>query len=368
MFLMSFFGSETYRETNTTGINVKYIFDHTIFDQDMNFVLGVDYYDHENDVKGSGTNLVDLTISKNEYGVYTFAQYEMLKDVYVNAGTRFHKADYGFSQRDVAVDENQRPSESVNMVGMKWDYGKGSNIHWNVQQSFRFLATDEWYNSSNFPAFGITPGLNTDLQQQTGIQYEVGLKHNYRDKVTFNVTPYWMYNKNEIFFDPVLFINSNYDKTRRIGVEFGAKTDIEKFIEIDFLDKLEFFVNYTYQNPEFLDGPNDGKDIPIVPRHQAGVGLITKFFKNYHVSLLGRYVGSRFAINDTLNVNAPIKPYYVLDSKITYTNDNFEAFLAINNLLDTKYNAYSVKSAFSSAQDFYPSPEQNFIAGINVKF
>ena len=86
------------------------------------------------------------------------------------------------------------------------------------------------------------------------------------------------------------------------------------------------------------------------------------------MSLLGRYVGSRYAINDTLNTNAPIKPYYVLDGKVTYTNDNFEGYLAINNLLDAKYNAYSVKSAFSTALDFYPSPEQNFTFGVNLKF
>lgn len=363
-----FFGSETFRETNTTGINAKYIFDHTLFDQEMNFILGVDYYDHENDIKGSGGNEVDLTISKNEYGVYTFTQYEILDDVHMNAGTRFHKADYNFSQRNVAVDVNQRPSESVNMVGMKWDYGKGSNIHWNVQQSFRFLATDEWYNSSNFPAFGITPGLNTDLQQQTGIQYEAGIKHNYRDKVTFNVTPYWMDLKNEIFFDPVLFINSNYNKTRRIGVEVGTKADIEKFIDFDFLDKLEFFTNYTYQNPQFREGANDGKDIPIVPRHQAGFGLITKFLDNYQVSLLGRYVGSRFAINDTLNTTPPIKPHFIMDAKIAYTFKDFEAYLGINNLLDKKYNTYVAKSAFSNAKDFYPAPEQNFAVGFNWRF
>jgi len=363
-----FFGSETYRETNTIGINAKYIFDHTIFDQDMNFVMGIDYYDHENDIKGSGTNLVDLTISKEEFGIYSFVQYEVIDDLYANIGTRFHKANYAFSQRDVAIDEKQSPKESVSMVGMKWDYGKGSNIHFNVQQSFRFLATDEWYNSSNFPAFGITPSLNTNLKQQTGIQYEIGMKHNYKDKVTFNVTPYWMDNKNEIFFDPTLFINSNYDKTRRVGVEFGAKTDLEKFFEVEFLDSLEFFTNYTYQEPTFNGGANDKKDIPIVPRHQAGAGLITKFLKNYHVSLLGRYVGSRFDLNDTLNTTPRLKPHYVLDGKVTYTNDNFEAFLAVNNLLDTKYNSYSVKSAFGPAKDFYPAPEQNFTAGINVKF
>ena len=183
-----------------------------------------------------------------------------------------------------------------------------ANAHFSVQQTFRFLATDEWYSSSNFPAFGITPNLNTNLEQQTGIQYEVGVKHNYKDKSLIHVTPYWMDLKDEIFFDPVNFVNSNYDKTRRVGVEVGQQTDIQKFVEVDFLDKLEFFTNYTYQQPTFRKGANNKKDIPIVPRHQASAGLITQFFKHYNASLIGRYVGSRFAINDTLTPPHPLSP------------------------------------------------------------
>ncbi|MCK4882091.1 MAG: TonB-dependent receptor [Candidatus Omnitrophica bacterium] len=363
-----FFGSQTDRATDTKGINVKYIFDHTIFDKEVNFVTGIDYYDHENDIIGKGSNAVDLTISKEEFGVYGFAQYELLENVFVNGGTRYHKADYAFSQRDVAIDEKQSPDEFVSMVGMKYEYAQGSNAHFNVQQTFRFLSTDEWYSSSNFPDWGITPNLNTDLEQQTGIQYEVGIKHNFNDKLIVSVTPYWMDLKNEIFFDPVKFVNTNYDKTRRIGVEVGQKVDLQKFFEIDFLDKLEFFANYTYQNPQFRDGANDGKDIPIVPRHQASTGIISEFFKNYHVSLMGRYVGSRFAINDTLNATSPIKPYFVLDGKVAYERDNFEVYLAINNILDRKYHSYVAKSAFSSAKDYYPAAEQNFTFGANVKF
>ncbi|MCK5012651.1 MAG: TonB-dependent receptor [Candidatus Omnitrophica bacterium] len=363
-----FFGSQTDRTTDTKGINAKYIFDHTIFDKEVNFVTGIDCYDHENDIIGRGSNAVDLTISKTEFGIYGFAQYELMKNVFVNGGTRYHKADYAFSQRDVAMDEKQSPDESVSMVGMKYEYGKGSNAHFNVQQTFRFLATDEWYSSSNFPAWGITPNLNTDLKQQTGIQYEIGVKHNFDDKVIVNVTPYWIDLKDEIFFDPVKFVNTNYDKTRRVGVEIGEQTDLLKFFDVGFLDKWEFFANYTYQNPQFRDGANDGKDIPIVPRHQASAGMITGFLKNYHLTLMGRYVGSRFAINDTLNVTAPIKPYFVLDGKIAYKRDEMEVYLAINNMLDKKYFAYVAKSAFSSAKDYYPAPEANYTFGVNVKF
>lgn len=366
--LDDFFGSQTDRAIDTKGIVAKYIFDHTIFEKEINFVTGIDYYDHENDIIGRGSNAVDLTISKEEFGVYGFLQYELMENVFVNAGTRYHKADYAFSQRDVAVDEKQSPKESVSMVGMKYEYGKGSNAHWNVQQTFRFLATDEWYSSSNFPDFGITPNLNTNLKQQTGLQYEIGLKHNFDDKVIVNVTPYWIDLKNEILFDPVKFVNTNYDKTRRVGVEAGEQVDLLKFFDVGFLDKWEFFANYTYQNPQFNGGANDGKDIPIVPRHQVSTGMITEFFKNYHISLMGRYVGSRFAINDTLNTTPPIKPYYVLDGKLAYKRDEFEAYVAINNMLDKKYFSYVAKSAFSNAKDFYPAAKQNLTVGVNLKF
>jgi iron complex outermembrane recepter protein len=363
-----FFGSLTDRTTDTQGISTKYIFDHTVFDKEVNFVTGIDYYDHENDIIGEGSNTVDLTISKEEFGVYGFAQYELVDDIFVNGGTRYHQAGYAFSQRDVAVDEKQRPDETVSMVGMKYEYAQGSNLHWNVQQTFRFLATDEWYNSSNYPDFGITPSLNTDLKQQTGIQYEIGVKHNFDDKLIVNVTPYWIDLKNEIFFDPVQFINTNYDKTRRVGVEVGEQIDLLKFFEVGFLDKWEFFANYTFQNPQFMEGANDGKEIPIVPRHQASTGLVTEFLKNYHVTLMGSYVGSRFAINDTFNATSPIKPYFVLDGKLAYTREAFEAYFALNNILNNEYFSYVAKSAFSDAKDYYPAAKQNFMVGMNLKF
>jgi len=275
----TFFGSETDRSIDTKGITAKYIFDHTVFDREVNFVTGIDYYDHENDIIGQGSNAVDLTVSKEEFGIYGFLQYELMKDFFVNGGTRYHTADYAFSQRNVAVDEKQSPEEWVSMGGFKYEYAKGSNLHLNVQQTFRFLATDEWYSSASNPDWGITPGLNTDISQQTGIQYEMGLKHNFHDAVIVNVTPYWMDLKNEIFFDPVALANTNYDKTRRIGVEVGSRVDLKEFVDADFLDKFEFFSDYTYQNPQFNEGANDGKDIPLVPRHQASGGIVAEFLK-----------------------------------------------------------------------------------------
>lgn len=352
--------SDTKRKTDTIGVGAKYIFDRTVFNKEVNFVTGIDYYDNENDLSGSNTNTTNITISKEEMGIYGFLQYEALDNVFVNGGTRYHMADYAFSDRNTALDQKEDPGEWVSMGGMKYEYARGSNMHFNVQQTFRYLATDEWYSS-------FTGAFNSSLKQQTGIQYELGIKHNFDDKITAQVTPYWIDIEDEIYYDPRTFANSNYDKTRRIGVEAGNTVNVLKFLDVGFLDKLEFFSNYTYQNPQFNKGTNDGKDIPLAPRHQVSSGMNLGFWDHFRLSLLAKYVGSRFAISDIENVTSPIKPYSVVDSKIVYTNDDLEIYAAVNNMFDELYEENAVYvSGFTTFH--YPSPERNFTAGVNLKF
>ena len=116
------------------------------------------------------------------------------------------------------------------MAGAKYEYADGSNVFANVQQTFRFLATDEWFNT-------ITGVLNTDLNQQTGVQAEMGIKHNFDNAAIVSVTPYWIQIDDEIYYNPQggnfgWGANENYDKTRRIGVEIGGEADILRFLDV----------------------------------------------------------------------------------------------------------------------------------------
>lgn len=359
------FDFNTKREIDAFGLNGKYIFNKTLFNKDFNFVAGVDTYDTTNHILGSGTNSDDLTISKKEAGMYLFSEYEFLDNLFFNAGSRFQEANYVFDQKaSVTSYTTNTPRESVNMVGMKYEYAKGSNIFWDAQQTFRFLATDEWYDS-------FTGDLNTNLKQQTGIQYEAGIKHNFHDATVINITPYWMDLKNEIFFNPSAGFfgsNDNYDKTRRVGIEVGQKTELSKLINIAPFNKLELFTNYTFQDPRFLKGTNDNKLIPMAAQHQANFGVSSEFLKNFVCSLTGHYVGSSFAINDTLNATPPTKPYFTLDGKISYNTKNFEIFTALNNMFDERFYSFVVKSTTSTTKDYFPAPGRNFLTGINVKF
>ncbi len=358
----------TKRSIDTYGVTGKYVFDRLIFSKEVNFITGIDYYDHANDILGSGTNVDDITIKKKEFGIYENLQYELLNHLFVTTGTRYNKADYEFHQRNVVVNQGQSPDQWVNSGGLKYEYAKGSNLYFNWQQTFRFLATDEWYSTLNFPGFGITPGLNLDLKQQSGVQYELGIKHNFNDTVIIGITPYLLVNKNEIFFDPSAFANSNYDKTRRAGIEFNQKVDLLKFIDLGFLNKFELITNYTYQNARFDKGANDGNYIPLVATHEVFESIAAEFFKCYKVSLTNRFVGSRYAINDVQNSTSRIKPYDVVDVKLAYKKNNYEVYLAANNILGEHYYSYVAKSTISSDKSYFPSPERNFSLGVDLKF
>ncbi|MFC1703509.1 TonB-dependent receptor [Candidatus Omnitrophota bacterium] len=355
------------RAIDSYGLTSKYIFDKELFDKEFNFVAGLDYYDTDNGILGSGSNTDDLTISKEEFGGYLFAEYEAFDDFFASAGTRFQQADYTFDQRAATVSyDSTKPQESVSSFGMKYEYAPGSNMFFDVQQTFRFLATDEWYDS-------FTATLNRDLEQQTGMQYEAGLKHNYKNASVLTATVYQLDLKNEIFYDPKggpggWGANSNYDTTRRFGFEAGQTTNVLRFLDTEMFNTLEFSTNYAYQDPEFVDGVNDGKLIPLAAQHQANIGCNLELYNNLGFSIQGRYVSSRYPINDTENITVPLKPYFVVDSKFSYKRRHLEFFVAINNMFNEKYYSYAAKKSGSLDKDHYPAAERNILIGVTGKF
>ena len=140
-------------------------------------------------------------------------------------------------------------------------------------------------------------------------------------------------------------------------------------VDVDFLNRCDFFTNYTFQNPEFIDGNNNGKRIPMTAQHQANLGMNLEFLKNFGVSLTGHYVGSRYPINDTENITAGIKPYFTMDSKLTYKAKYCEFFVKLNNIFNEQYYNYAAKKpAPSIDKDHYPAPDRNFLIGVTGKF
>jgi iron complex outermembrane recepter protein len=349
---------------DTNGVTVKDVYKGMLSGRDLSTVIGLDYYDVDHVIKGTEGNTDDLSIYKKEIGFYAHADYEAADRLFFNTGARYQKAKYTFDQKAASVKhETREPSESVFMGGARYEYAEGSNMHMSVQESFRFLATDEWYSTWT--------GLDTDLKQQTGMQYEIGIKHNFDNIALLTVTPYWIDIKNEIYVNPEVYpgYNENYDRTRRKGVEIGTDIDLLKFVSAPYFDDLRFNTNCTYQQSEFKDGAYNGKDIPMVPRYLASARVKAGFLNGYNISLAGRYVGDRYAINDTNNETPKVKDNIIFDTRLSCEKRVFEFYAAISNIFDKKYFEYVVKpTGASDNKDYYPAPGRNLELGMKYKF
>lgn len=364
------FNLDTEREVETETFTVKYLYDSELFGREVDAQIGFDKSRSSSFINSTSPFGDErLTISKDEYGIFASLDVELLDRFYVTAGHRYHEAEFTFDQRLPGPSfTRQEPDVSVTSAGVRYEYAEGSNVFFEFEQSFRFLTPNEWYSS-------FSQTLNTDLDQQKGDLFQAGIRHNVDDVVLVSVTPYWFETEKEIFFDPTIGFfgaNSNYDEIRRVGVELGARLDLLGILGSrdvpEQLDRLEYFVNYTYQNPEFTDGSFDGNTVPWVPEHQANMGLTAKLFDHYRVSLIGRFVGSRYAINDQPNTLPKAKSYVVTDLKVAYERENMEVFAAVNNLFDRKYNTYEATNSSQSVRDVFPAAEKNFLAGVVLKF
>ena len=358
----------TKREIKTDAFGLKYAVTPRAFGRDLSLVTGVDYADAQNHILGSGAGMSmstdDLTVTKKEIGIYALGEYELMDRVFVNAGARNERAKYIFDRYDMPFYTTQDPQETLFSGGMKYEYARNSNVFVSAQETFRFLATDEWYDTWS--------GLNTGLKQQTGVEYQAGVKHAFSDAWDVQATPFYSMNHNEIFLDPTLGgagKNSNYDRTRRVGIDLGQTFHAVKLIPLHGIARWDIFTNYTYQDPTFDGGKFAGNVIPMVPLHALMLGMDVGWTHGFSWNLAAHYTGSQYAINDTANATSRVKPYMVVDTKFAYTmKSGAEVYVGVNNIFNEKYNSYVVKSASGTNKDYFPAPECNYVAGMKYKF
>jgi iron complex outermembrane receptor protein len=135
------------------------------------------------------------------------------------------------------------------------------------------------------------------------------------------------------------------------------------------LEKLTLLGNYTNEKATFEKEPFKDNDIPAVPRHKANLGLrIFDVLPGLVFSADYNYVGSSYLISDQANQFEKLDNYYTLDARLTYNWKWLSAFVGVNNLTDQEYVPYGVVGGSPPAAVFYPAPERNWVAGLNISF
>ncbi len=354
-----FYTYQDERQLETLGVTPKYILDRKFWIFKNKLTVGLDFYNSDSKVKAKTTffgfpSWSHIEVSKRSMGIYLLDEFSILPNLILSFGFREEWVTYDLLQKNPWSKDESRKRQPSYSLSLDYLFGKQSSAFFSFKRSFRFPVTDELILV--FPVFRVNPAMKS----QTGYHYEAGVRHSFTDWMEANLTLFWTDLRDEIFFNPITFSNENFPKTRRQGVEIGAKIKPFPWVTL--------WGNYGYIKPTLREPPFSGNDIPAVPRHKGSFGVDIDFGKGFVLNTKMNFVGSRHFVSDWRNQLDRLNGYYILDSKLSYTWKGLRAFIGVNNLFNRRYVEWGVTNGAGTTQIFYPSPERSIIGGLSYTF
>jgi iron complex outermembrane receptor protein len=352
---------------DTYGVTPQYLRKDRLFGRQNTLTVGLDYYryDLSQDAESFAAffeSTDDNRFRKESLGYYADDTLELFPDLlYLSLGYRRETVDYHFNSRhtdlssgtETRLTQGEDDDLTAFRAGLTLTYQPNSKVFVSYARSFRTGLVDEY--------FSVFTGVNTALQPQKSEHYEIGAQHAFAPWLTASVILFRVDTKDEIFYDPLTFSNTNYPRTRRDGVELSFTAPVKEWLTLSG--------SYTHVNPELRHGDfESGNKIPGVASNMASGGINLRFLESWRLDVRGRWMGEYYAISDWNNEGEKADGWTTVDTKLTFQWKEFEAFAGVNNVFNEKYSDYVIFSNFSQELAFYPSPERNFLIGLRYAY
>jgi iron complex outermembrane receptor protein len=378
-----FFGPDTsiplnYVDTHlqTWSITPRLSIKNSVFGLPSAILTGIDYYDatyHSDRPQFKGAPPVHIyDLSQQTLAGYWQHTIGLLPSTDFSYGARVQNTRLSARDRfdptaPGAFDTQANPLDSSETqyalhVGLEHRLNNVFSVFGRAARAFRTPTVDERVASG--PAFDadFNPIPQTfKLKTQTSNDVELG----YRIKdgpFQMQTSVYNMNLENELHFDPVNFFNVNLDPTRRYGVETATSLRLS--------DTLLVRGGAAYTRAVFREGPNMGKDVPLVSRFTASGGMTWNVWEKYFVvDATVRYWGDRSMDNDQPNRQKPIPGDATVDFKLSGEYQHFFWSLGVNNLFNALYYDYAAASAFTDGRfNAYPLPGRTYMLKAGATF
>jgi iron complex outermembrane receptor protein len=350
---------DSMRRFETTALTPKVTVREDVFSLRNTLVAGIDYYyspSRSNDL-GLGTDST-TNINKTEWGFYIHDDLFLLKDLLFTTGYRLAKVKYDFDYTDntgalAPIDDFVRKDKDAWRIGLNYIIPDKGNVFVNFARGFRFPATDEF-----FSPFAVPP-INENLEPHTVEEIDLGVRYAFAKNIGGSITGFSGRHRNEIFYNPLTFQNANYGKTKRQGVEATLFWVIVPGLRLD--------LGYTYLEAVFDGDVLDGNRIPMVPANKFDAA-ISWAVDALTLTFSSQYIGSRYMTSDVTNSFPKMGGFTVYDLSAVYTWKGFKAIGSIRNIFDKQYSEYGVVVNGTATRYFYPSPERNYLLGVQYTY
>lgn len=261
------------------------------------------------------------------YGVYAQDQIAVTDKLSFLVGGRYdtQSGDYNlrYLDRSTTVDESATVHAVTFNGGVSYEVTPLATVYASVSESF---------NPQAIPSFDAN---NQQLDPETGIQYEAGVKLNLLDnKLNSNISVFDLTKEN---------ISETVNGEREL-IGTVESRGVELTVQYQPSLNWQLQAGYTYTDAEVSETSNDdarGNDPAFVPRHTAS--LLARY--NHPEEVLGGMVGmglgwrfqsSRYTDEETSN-RVLLPSYHVTDLNFYYEIESLKLSLVLENLFDETY-------------------------------
>lgn len=312
------FFSESFYDYDSNDIALSY------HGEEFSVIGGVQTFDGDRSAAAGFFSPANKTTKDNK-GVFIQTEYQpawLSGALTVSAGVRNEKVKYRY-----APTPGTKLSDSENLdawdIGANYRFSPELTAFANYNQAFQAPDIDRF-----FTFFGT---FNAFIDPAKSKTFNIGLNHT-NSKNRLKITAFHADLKDEIYFNPVTFINTNIDSSHKYGLELQD--------HFSFTDDLSAGLIYTYtraivDKEVVLGFEVKNKDLPGVPKHAITANLNYKFLGAGNINLSHAWRESTYAFNDFTN-NATQKQghYESTNIAISYRYKKAQIFAAVNNIFE----------------------------------
>ena len=286
----------------------------------------------------------------------------------LKAGKFTFNASLRFDNNTVKYDDfinNKNGSIKLNSTSLSsninYNINDSNEIYVNYSNGFETPTLNEF--SSNIS----NTGFNENLDSSKYNNYEIGFSNfNSLSNLNYRIIYFKSYSKNEIvsyqleeFPDQNFYRNSG--KTSRSGIESEINFKVNQKLKLNLISTIGNykFVKYEVNGQDFSNNRIAG-----LPKNQHVFNLNYSLTNKINLILDFKMFGNMYADNANKTI---INDYKKIDLTIfkdfNISSKNWNGFISINNLTNTKYFDNIRINAFGSRY-YEPAPGLNFMLGI----
>lgn len=268
-------------------------------------------------------------------------------------------------------------------LGASYQCFVGGELYANFSQNYRAI------NFNDMQVINSNIVIDPDLEDEKGFNIDLGLRGKLWTAVEFDMSMFYLNYSNRIGYllgyyneetapsSDLLFksyrLSTNIGDSRTLGVESYIGWDVLKtFTDVDN-QKLNIFVNTSYQNGVYVRSEERsivGNKVELNPDLNIKCGVQYQF-KNFTGSALYSHTSSQYSDAQNTVVPSPnalfgeIPAYSVIDLSTKYEKGKIVLEAGINNLLDESY--FTRRATGYPGPGIIPSDKRNFYLSLQVK-